>query len=342
MIDAPLEPSEVPIVHSKLFWRVTVATFISLFAAGCAEPAKEAQRAEDAKPIVGQEATVSAPTQLAEGADKTSEVKPSTAQAGKAGVNPKPAKKAENTDDYKPLFGQEGKDVVWVPTPQPLVNKMLDMAHLTANDILFDLGSGDGRTVIAAAKRGATSTGVEFNPQMVALSKRIAQREGVGSKARFVQGDFFKTDFSKATVLTLFLMTDLNMKLRPTILDMKPGTRVVSNTFLMGDWTPDETESVSEKEGCTGYCTAHLWIVPAKVQGRWKLPAGELTLTQLHQTVSGSLGGNPISDATLRGGRVTFSAGNAQYSGRLNGRTFTGTVKLGSTSTPFTATRVGS
>jgi hypothetical protein len=285
---------------------------------------------------------VVAVAQSTAGPAKKGAVQPTTAQQGKANVGPKTAKAGENTDDYKPLFGQEGKDVVWVPTPQPLVNKMLDMAHLKANDILFDLGSGDGRTVIAAAKRGATSTGVEFNPQMVALSKRIAQREGVGSKARFVQGDFFKTDFSKATVLTLFLMTDLNMKLRPTILDMKPGTRVVSNTFLMGDWTPDETESVSEKEGCTGYCTAHLWVVPARVQGTWKLPAGELTLTQLYQTVSGTLGGNPVSDATLRGDRVTFNAGNAQYSGRVNGRTFTGTVKSGSTSTPFTATRVGS
>ena len=330
-------------MQSKLFGRVAVATFISLSAAGaCAESAREPDKADAAEPIIAQESTVVAAAQPTPGAAKTGEVKPSTAQQGKANVGPKPATAGENADDYKPLFGQEGKDVVWVPTPQPLVNKMLDMAHLTANDILFDLGSGDGRTVIAAAKRGATSTGVEFNPQMVALSKRIAERSGVGSKARFVQGDFFKTDFSKATVLTLFLMTDLNMKLRPTILDLKPGTRVVSNTFLMGDWTPDETESVSEKEGCTGYCTAHLWVVPARVQGTWKLPAGELTLTQLYQTVSGTLGGNPISDATLRGDRVTFNAGNAQYSGRVNGRTFTGTVKSGSTSTPFTATRVGS
>jgi methyltransferase family protein len=329
-------------VQSKLFWRA-VATFISLSAAGaCAESAREPDKPDAAGPLIAQESTVVAAAQPTAGPAKTGAVQPTTAQQGKASVVPKPAKAGENTDDYKPLFGQEGKDVVWVPTPQPLVNKMLDMAHLTANDILFDLGSGDGRTVIAAAKRGATSTGVEFNPQMVALSKRIAQREGVGSKARFVQGDFFKTDFSKATVLTLFLMTDLNMKLRPTILDMKPGTRVVSNTFLMGDWTPDETESVSEKEGCTGYCTAHLWVVPARVQGTWRLPAGELTLTQLYQTVSGTLGGNPVSDATLRGDRVTFSAGTAQYSGRVNGRTFTGTVKSGSTSTPFTATRVGS
>jgi precorrin-6B methylase 2 len=308
-------------VQSKLLAHVAVAIFISFFAAGaCAEsakePAKEVKKTEAVKPLGPPEAKVDVPAQ--------------------------PAKAAAKTDEFKPLSGQEGKDVVWVPTPQPLVNKMLDMAKLTANDILFDLGSGDGRTVIAGAKRGARSTGVEFNPKMVALSRRIAQQEGVGGKARFVQGDFFETDWSKATVLTLFLETDLNVKLRPKILDMKPGTRVVSNTFTMGEWKADETQSVSEKQGCTGWCTAHLWIVPAKVEGKWKLPDGELTLTQKFQSLSGTLGGNPISDATLRGDQITFNAGNAQYTGKVRGGALTGTVRSGSSSTPFTATRVGS
>jgi Methyltransferase domain len=324
-------------MHSKLFRRAAAASLITLFAAGaCAEPANQAAGSE-APPASEQEANVITAAQpVAESAETT------TTKQDKPRSPAQPPKAAEKIEEYTPQTGQEGKDVVWVPTPQPLVNKMLEMANLTANDVLYDLGSGDGRTVITAAKRGATSTGVEFNPKMVELSKRIAQREGVGGKAKFVQGDFFKTDFSKATVLTLFLMTDLNLKLRPLILDMKPGTRVVSNTFTMGDWKADQTETVSDKEGCTGYCTAHLWIVPAKVEGKWKLPAGELTLSQAYQTVSGTLGGNPISNATLHGDRVTFNAGNAQYTGRVNGRTFTGTVKTGSTNTPFTATRVGS
>jgi precorrin-6B methylase 2 len=243
---------------------------------------------------------------------------------------------------FQPSVGQEGKDVVWVPTSQALVNRMLDMAKVTSNDILYDLGSGDGRTVITAAKRGATAYGVEFNPNMVALSKRNAQKEGVADKAQFIQGDIFETDFSKANVITLFLLPELNVKLRPKILDMKPGTRVVSNSFTMGDWQADQTQNVSEKEGCTAYCTAYLWIVPAKVEGKWKLPDGELTLKQTFQNVSGSLGANEISKGRLRADQVTFTAGNAQYSGKVNGETISGTVKSGSNNKDFTATRSGS
>jgi precorrin-6B methylase 2 len=329
-------------VHSKLFGRVAVATLLSLLAAGaCAEPAKGPDKADAAEPIIAQETAVIAAGQPAPALATTDAAKPSSAQ-GKPSAGAKPPKAAETTEEFKPQTGQEGKDVVWVPTPEPLVQRMLDMAKLTPKDVLFDLGSGDGRTVIAGAKRGAKSTGVEFNPKMVELSKRIAEREGVAGKTSFVQGDFFKIDFSKATVLTLFLMTDLNLKLRPTILDMRPGTRVVSNTFTMGDWKADQTETVSEKEGCTGYCTALLWIVPAKVAGKWKLPAGELDLVQAYQVVSGTLAGNPISGATLRGDQLTFNAGNAQYTGRVNGRTLTGTVKSGSSTTQFTGNRVGS
>ena len=243
---------------------------------------------------------------------------------------------------FQPSVGQEGKDVVWVPTSQALVNRMLDMAKVTSNDVLYDLGSGDGRTVITAAKRGATAYGVEYNPNMVVLSKRNAQKEGVAEKAQFIQGDIFETDFSKATVITLFLLPELNVKLRPKILDMKPGTRVVSNSFTMGDWQADQTQNVSEKEGCTAYCTAYLWIVPAKVEGKWKLPDGELTLKQTFQNVSGSLGANEISKGRLRADQVTFTAGNAQYSGKVNGDTISGIVKSGSNNKDFTATRIGS
>jgi SAM-dependent methyltransferase len=166
-------------------------------------------------------------------------------------------------DKYQPHSGQEGKDVIWVPTPQSLVDRMLDMAKLTAKDIHYDLGSGDGRTVITAAKRGAQAYGVEFNPDMVALSQRLAAKEGVSGKATFINGDIFQIDFSKATVLTLYLLPSLNLKLRPTILKMKPGTRVVSHAFTMDDWQADQTDTVEGR-------TAYLWIVPAAVEGTWK------------------------------------------------------------------------
>jgi len=254
------------------------------------------------------------------------------AQAGTA--------KKDKPAAYEPSVRQEGKDVVWVPTSQALVNRMLDMAKLTSNDIHFDLGSGDGRTVITAAKRGARAYGVEFNPDMVDLSKRNAQKEGVGEKATFVQGDIFETDFTKATVITLFLLPELNVKLRPKILDMKPGTRIVSNSFTMGDWQADRTSNVSEKEGCTSYCTAYLWIVPAKVDGRWKTADGELTLKQTFQKVEGSLGSGQVSKGTVRGEQVSFAVGGSQYSAKVNGNTMTGTVKSGGSSKDFTATKL--
>jgi precorrin-6B methylase 2 len=251
---------------------------------------------------------------------------------------PAAKKKAE---EFTPQVGQEGKDVVWVPTSQALVNRMLDMAKLTASDVHFDLGSGDGRTVITAAKRGAKATGVEFNPKMVELSKRNAQKEGVGDKAQFINGDIFETDFSKATVITLFLLPELNVKLRPKILDMKPGTRVVSNSFTMGDWQADQTQNATEKEGCQSYCTAYLWIVPAKVEGKWKMPNGELALKQSYQNVTGTLGGSEVK-GSLRADQITFNAGNAQYTAKVDGNTMTGTVKTGSNTSNFTATKAGS
>jgi SAM-dependent methyltransferase len=191
------------------------------------------------------------------------------------------AQEAEKTE-FQPEVGQAGKDVIWVPTAQVLVNTMLDMAKVTPKDYVIDLGSGDGRTVITAAKRGARALGIEYNPDMVALSKHVA-REGVGDKAQFIQGDLFESDFSQATVITMFLLEPINLKLRPRILDLKPGTRVVSNTFTMGEWTADQDATV-EGNDCRGYYTALLWIVPAKVEGTWKLPEGELTLEQSFQT----------------------------------------------------------
>jgi precorrin-6B methylase 2 len=215
--------------------------------------------------------------------------------------------------------GQAGKDVVWVPTPQAVVDKMLDMAKVTKADFVMDLGSGDGRTVITAAKRGARSMGIEYNPDMVELSVRNAKEAGVSERATFVKADLFETDLSKADVITMFLLPSINMKLRPKILDLAPGTRIVSNTFTMEDWQADETTTVTD--GCSSsWCTALLWIVPAKVGGTWSTPSGALTLTQNFQMISGTLG-NQAVQGRLRGNEITFTAGTTKYSGIVDGST---------------------
>lgn len=254
---------------------------------------------------------------------------------GAAYAQAQPAQK-----EYQPQVGQEGKDVIWVPTPQSLVDKMLDMAKVTPQDYVIDLGSGDGRTVITAAKRGAKALGIEYNPDMVELSKHNAAKAGVSDKASFVKSDLFESDFSQATVITMFLLPDINLKLRPKILGLKPGTRIVSNSFTMGEWTADETTAA--KDGCTSYCIAYLWIVPAKVEGTWKLPQGELTLKQAFQMISGTLknGSNtvPISNGKLNGDQISFTAGGAHYNGRVNGNTMEGSSNPGAS---WKATRAG-
>jgi precorrin-6B methylase 2 len=228
------------------------------------------------------------------------------------------------TSTYEPTVGQEGKDVVWVPTPQVLVDKMLDMAKLTPNDFVMDLGSGDGRTVITAAKRGARAVGIEYNPEMVELSKRNAANAGVTERAQFMKADLFETDLSKATVITMFLLPEINLKLRPKILKLKPGTRVVSNSFTMGDWQADETAELSANKGCeNSWCTALLWIVPAQVAGTYTVPDGEVTLKQSYQMLSGNMrtGGKTFAlKGKVNGEEVSFSAGGKQYKGRLNGK----------------------
>lgn len=227
---------------------------------------------------------------------------------------------------YEPTTGQEGKDVVWVPTPQVVVDKMLDMAKVGPRDFLMDLGSGDGRTVISAAKRGARAMGVEYNPDMVEYAKRNAQKAGVAERATFVKADLFETDFSRATVITMFLLPDINLKLRPKILEMKPGTRVVSNTFSMGDWKEDERAELREHPGCkVSWCAALLWIVPAKVAGTWAIPNGEVTFTQEFQNLAGSLraeGKTYALEGRVRGEDVSFTAGGRRYTGRVNGKNF--------------------
>jgi len=246
----------------------------------------------------------------------------------------------QTTKPFEPQSGQPGKDVVWVPTPQELVDKMLDMAKVTPQDYVIDLGSGDGRTVITAAKRGATAHGIEYNPDMVALSQRNAAAERVSNKATFVKADLFESDFSKATVVTMFLLPSINMQLRPKILNLKPGTRIVSNAFDMEDWEADDTAMIPD---CTQWCRAMLWIVPAKVEGSWRLPQGDLTLTQKFQVVSGSLasGGSatPIANGKLRGDQITFEAGSARYTGRVNGDTIQGTLTSGGSTSNWQASR---
>jgi hypothetical protein len=233
--------------------------------------------------------------------------------------------------EYAPRVGQAGKDVVWVPTPESLVDKMLDLAKVTPNDYLIDLGSGDGRTVITAAKRGTRAHGIEYNPEMVELSKRNAAAEGVADKATFAKADLFESDFSRATVITMFLLPQINLKLRPKILDLKPGTRIVSNSFTMGEWEADETASINDD--CSGWCTALLWIVPAKVEGTWKFADGEIVLKQNFQTITGSLRtGNrtvALTGGRLRGEEIYIRTNDNEYRGVVSGEKISGTSKSG-------------
>jgi hypothetical protein len=252
----------------------------------------------------------------------------------------------------EPFVGQEGKDVVYVPTPPEMVERMLDVAGVTPQDYVIDLGSGDGRIVTAAAVRGARALGIEYDAGLVALARRLAAGQGVGDKAVFVEADLFESDFSKATVLTTFLLSDIMLKLRERIFNLTPGTRLVSNSFTMDGWRPDQTDSI---DGCTTWCTVHLWIVPAKVQGTWRLQEGELTLKQDFQRLSGTLTTRatsatsatavtaetrvPIADGRLRGDQITFTAGGAEYTGRASGRTMQGTVVAGGRNSRWNATK---
>jgi precorrin-6B methylase 2 len=239
----------------------------------------------------------------------------------------------QSVNGFVPQVGQQGKDVVWVPTPQELVNKMLEIAKVTPDDFVIDLGSGDGRTVITAAKIGANARGIEYNPDMVALSKENAKKEGVSGKAEFIQADLYETDLSKATVITMFLLPEINLKLRPRLLDLKPGTRIVSNTFTMGEWEADQ-EATTE-ENWNSWNTAYLWIIPAKAAGKWKLGNGELDLTQEYQFLHGTLnsGGKSliVTDGRLNGNSISFTINNDKYSGTVGEKLMKGTMKNAST-----------
>ena len=243
---------------------------------------------------------------------------------------------------HTPTLGQDGKDVEWVPTPDALVDTMLAMAQVTPEDFVVDLGSGDGRTVIEAARLGARAVGVEYDAGLVALSRERAEAAGVGERARFVQADLFEADLTEATVVTLFLLPDLNLELRPRLLQLPPGTRVVSNTWDMGDWAADETVVL---DPCPGFCTALLWIVPAQVGGDWAASDGSLTLTlaQRYQTVSGVLrrGGerHEVEEGRLSGADLTFRAGGVRYRGRVSGDRLAGTAATGERASRWSARR---
>jgi SAM-dependent methyltransferase len=260
-----------------------------------------------------------------------------------AGVHPAVAQTAA---DFVPTVGQPGKDVVWVPSPEETVAKMMEIGKITANDFVVDLGSGDGRNVIAAAKLGARGLGVEYNNEMVELSRRTAAKEGVADRAQFVQGDMYQADFSKATVMALFLLTTNLQVLRDKIFNLQPGTRVVLNTFAIPDWAPDEQVTV---ENCVSWCTVMLNIVPAKIAGTWRAssPAGDLSLTQEFQMVSGtfkSATGETIPvKGRLRGNEVTLTAeGQAEFKGVVKGATIEGMQQPigGGAGTALTLTRV--
>jgi hypothetical protein len=232
---------------------------------------------------------------------------------------------------YVPVEGQAGRDAVWVPTPHVLVEKMLDLAKVTPKDFVMDLGSGDGRNIIAAAKRGIHGLGVEYNQELVDYSRQLAEKEGVADKAKFVQGDMYIADISKATVLALFLLPENMEKLKSKFLALRPGSRIETKAFEIPEWSPDVTERA---EGdCGAWCTAHLYIVPAKAGGTWKMSGGELTLQQRYQNLSGSITMEgkrvPISNGKMRGDRITFTAGGVTYTGRVSGDAMSGKMKGG-------------
>jgi SAM-dependent methyltransferase len=250
-------------------------------------------------------------------------------------------------EPYQPQVGQPGKDVVWVPTPLPLVERMLTMAQVGPGDVVFDLGSGDGRVVIAAAKRGAQAVGVEYNPDMVELSRRNAEREHVpADKARFVQGDIFQADFSSATVVALYLLPELNLRLRPKLLQMRPGTRVVAHMFKMQEWEPDEISYLVNSP-------AYLWIVPARVDGHWSvaLSGEEALLIDLDQEFQKLVGGVQLGpvlaglrDVRVHGDAVSFAFVDGkgvlhELEGKATGNGMEGTFRAGARKGSWTAKR---
>ncbi len=238
-----------------------------------------------------------------------------------------------------PVVGQPGKDVVWIPSPGDMVEKMLDMARVTSADYVIDLGSGDGRNVIAAAKRGARALGVEYNPDLVALSRRNAIAAGVADRTTFVQGDMYEADISQATVMVLFLLPDSLRKLAAKFRALQPGARIVSNTYEISGWYADATGRTTP---CPSWCVASLYVVPADIAGVWRLPDAELTLEQDVQLIFGTYetGGFAvrIEGGRLRGNAVSFTVNGVAYEGLIKGDNMEGLAR-GRMTRPWSATR---
>ena len=243
------------------------------------------------------------------------------------------AQEQKPSEPFVPRSGQPGKDVVWVPSPPEMVSKMLEVAKVTPSDFVMDLGSGDGRNIIAAAKLGARGVGVEYNPDMVALSNKLATEAGVADKATFIQGDMYEADISKASVLALFLLPVNLTKLHPKFLNLAPGSRIVANTFGIEGWEPDYRTSMPQGSDCDSWCDILLWIVPAKVAGTWAMPNGQMVLTQENQMVQGTVTINgetmTISKGRMNGEEFSFTAGAQMFNGTLKGNRLEG--KLGTT-----------
>jgi hypothetical protein len=266
----------------------------------------------------------------------------SAAAAQQAATQTEPAAaNAKGGGAYTPVPGQKGKDVVWIPSPTGMVDMMLDMAKVTPRDVVIDLGSGDGRNVIAAAKRGARAVGVEYNPDLVELSKRNAAAAGVAHRATFVRGDMFAADISQATALILFLVPQNLEKLAPKFLALRPGTRIVSNTYeIGGGWEPDDTEHLPL---CASWCGAHLYVVPGNAAGTWRFPEGDVALEQSFQYVWGRYDYDGIAldveNGRLEGNDVEFDVNGVHYAGRIEGDTMGGTAQ-GRTAHTWKATRI--
>lgn len=261
---------------------------------------------------------------------------------------------AQTADDYgdevyKPSMGQAGKDVIWIPTPPALITALLRAARVTKDDIVYDLGAGDGRIPIAAGKEfGARAIGIEYDANMAELARRNARRAGMGERVQIITGDIFKENFSTATVVTMYLLPDLNLKLRPLLLEMKPGTRIASHAFTMGDWEPDQHLSVEARDG-------YLWYVPARVEGTWAFKEdgwgseGTVTFVQRYQRIGGTVttGGKtqPLLGPALRGDQLSFGYSDSEGLLRtahvvVDGRTFKGVLGgRGSGAVTITGTR---
>ena len=255
---------------------------------------------------------------------------------------------ADPCKDLAPTRGQSGKDVIWIPTPEPLIDKMLTAAKVTEQDRVFDLGAGDGIIAITAARKfGAQSVGVEYNPKMADYARCKVQEAGMNEKVRIITGDIFVENFSSANVVTLYLLPDLNLRLRATLLKMKPGTRIVSHAFNMGDWEPDETMSHE-------YARGYFWVVPAQVEGDWMFSGMEggpmrVSLRQTYQNIGGMFtrasNTQPLVGARLRGEDISFQFSTPDknvhtFTGRVAGDRITGTVHSATLHTPVEAKRL--